>query len=211
MKGFKSFWLSRLSFDFNSRAENLPRLTIFLVFLLHQTQITPDHDGKVTPAEFCEYYSNVSASIDDDDYFELMIRNAWHISGGEGWCANTTCRRVLVTHADGRQTVAEIKNDLSIDKTDTAAMMANLAAQGITDVVGIDLVGSTGATPATSAVDPKALPATATQNSVPLAAGSRPAPVTSTFDTVRPSTAPAAAPLPTRRGFGAGASSIVFG
>ena len=28
----------------------------------------------------------VSASIDDDDYFELMIRNAWHIPGGQGQC-----------------------------------------------------------------------------------------------------------------------------
>ncbi len=26
-----------------------------------------------------------------------------------GWCANSSCRRVLVTHADGRQTVEEIK------------------------------------------------------------------------------------------------------
>lgn len=68
-----------------------------------------EKDGKVTPAEFIEYYGNVSSSIDNDDYFELMIRNAWHISGGEGWCANTSCRRVLVTHKDGRQTVEEIK------------------------------------------------------------------------------------------------------
>lgn len=59
--------------------------------------------------EFCSYYSNISASIDDDDYFELMMRNAWHISGGEGWCANTSNRRVLVTHAGGKQTVEEIK------------------------------------------------------------------------------------------------------
>lgn len=28
-----------------------------------------------------------------------------HISGGEGWSANTTCKRVLVLHADGSQTV----------------------------------------------------------------------------------------------------------
>ena len=66
-------------------------------------------DGKVTPEEFCNYYANVSASIDNDDYFELMIRNAWHISGGEGWCTNTSNRRVLVTHTDGRQTVEEVK------------------------------------------------------------------------------------------------------
>ena len=30
--------------------------------------------------------------IGNDDYFELMIRNAWHLSGGEGWCENTSCR-----------------------------------------------------------------------------------------------------------------------
>ena len=47
------------------------------------------HDGKVTDKEFFTYYENVSISIDDDDYFELMIRNAWHLSGGEGWSANT--------------------------------------------------------------------------------------------------------------------------
>ena len=64
-------------------------------------------DGVVTLQEFCDYYANVSASIDDDDYFELMIRNAWHISGGKGWAANSSNARVLVTHADGTQTIEE--------------------------------------------------------------------------------------------------------
>ena len=31
-----------------------------------------------------DYYANISASVDDDDNFELIIRNAWHISGGKG-------------------------------------------------------------------------------------------------------------------------------
>ena len=53
-------------------------------------------DGIVSQDEFIEYYRDVSASIDEDDYFELMIRNAWHIAGGEGWCENTTIRRELV-------------------------------------------------------------------------------------------------------------------
>eukprot|EP00736_Rhodelphis_marinus_P011918 Rmarinus@m.15932 len=90
-----------------------------------------EKDGIVTREEFHKYYSNVSASIDNDDYFELMMRNAWHISGGEGWCANTTNRRVLVTHADGRQSVEEIKNDIGISSENTSAMQANLRKQGI--------------------------------------------------------------------------------
>lgn len=54
-----------------------------------------------------------------------MIRNAWHISGGEGWCANSSCRRVLVTHTDGRQTVEEIKVCSSI----WPLMASNLASE----------------------------------------------------------------------------------
>ena len=70
-------------------------------------------DGLVTPKEFEEYYANVSASIDDDDYFELMMRNAWHISGGEGWCANTSNRRVHVKFTDGSQSIEEVPNDMA--------------------------------------------------------------------------------------------------
>jgi len=90
-----------------------------------------EKDGKVMPDEFCKYYSNVSASVDLDDYFELMIRNAWHIPGGEGWCANTANKRVLVTHKDGTQTVECINNDLGLDLSDPAAIAASLRAQGV--------------------------------------------------------------------------------
>ena len=36
-------------------------------------------DRKVSTNEFLDYYSNVSASIDDDEYFKLMITNAWNL------------------------------------------------------------------------------------------------------------------------------------
>jgi len=87
--------------------------------------------GTITRDMFIDYYSNLSASIDLDDYFELMMRNTWHISGGDGWSANTTNKRVLVKHMDGRETVEEIKNDLGLKANDKAGMVQRLRAQGI--------------------------------------------------------------------------------
>jgi len=48
----------------------------------------PDH--VVTLEEFEEYYNNISSSIDNDQYFELMINNAWKLneadkSYAKGW------------------------------------------------------------------------------------------------------------------------------
>lgn len=37
-------------------------------------------DQKVTLAEFIDYYSNISASIDNDEYFQLMITQAWNLN-----------------------------------------------------------------------------------------------------------------------------------
>eukprot|EP00360_Condylostoma_magnum_P000519 CAMPEP_0168315678 /NCGR_PEP_ID=MMETSP0210-20121227/12260_1 /TAXON_ID=40633 /ORGANISM="Condylostoma magnum, Strain COL2" /LENGTH=80 /DNA_ID=CAMNT_0008290633 /DNA_START=1340 /DNA_END=1579 /DNA_ORIENTATION=- len=70
---------------------------------------TLEKDGQVTVEEFEDYYKDISASVDNDDEFELIVRNAWHIAGGEGWCENTTIPRHLVTDADGRQHVEMAK------------------------------------------------------------------------------------------------------
>mmetsp|Transcript_1269 Transcript_1269/g.1117 ORF Transcript_1269/g.1117 Transcript_1269/m.1117 type:complete len:130 (-) Transcript_1269:1633-2022(-) len=86
-----------------------------------------------------------------------MIRNAWHISGGEGWCENSSNRRVLVTLKDGTQRVEEIKNDIGIKADDKEALLANLAAQGITDIVSIDLKGSSDSTQPAVAAPPASL------------------------------------------------------
>lgn len=68
-------------------------------------------DGVVTRCEFDAYYANLSASIDSDDYFELMMRNAWHLPGGDGMCANSANRRVPVTNDDGSQRVEVAESD----------------------------------------------------------------------------------------------------
>ena len=46
-------------------------------------------DSVVNLEEFIEYYNNISMIIDDDQYFELMMTNAWNLDNkpnyGKGW------------------------------------------------------------------------------------------------------------------------------
>ena len=53
----------------------------------------------------------MSASIDDDQYFELMMRNAWHLEGGSGVTESTTIQRKLVTGPDGSQRVVKLSQE----------------------------------------------------------------------------------------------------
>jgi len=103
---------------------------------------TINRDGTVSKKEFTEYYRSISASIDNDDYFELMIRNAWHIPGGEGWCANTSNVRLLVVSSKGEQKVVMIEQDLGLDVHDREAVLKALRSQGITDVAKFTLSGN---------------------------------------------------------------------
>lgn len=100
-----------------------------------------NHDATVSLAEFVDYYEDISAMIENDTYFELMMRNAWHISGGTGAGQNTTCRRVLVTYKDGRQLIEEIKNDLGIGPKDIEKMKAALEQQGCRDILRVEIYG----------------------------------------------------------------------
>jgi Ca2+-binding EF-hand superfamily protein len=53
-------------------------------------------DGRVTLEEFTEYYRSISSSIDDDDYFVVVLNNSWNINGNadpykkfeRGWIAD---------------------------------------------------------------------------------------------------------------------------
>lgn len=47
----------------------------------HSIQRGEQADGRVSLDEFIEYYTNISASIDNDEYFNLMMNNSWNLSG----------------------------------------------------------------------------------------------------------------------------------
>ena len=93
---------------------------------------------------------DLSASIDGDDYFELMMRNAWHISGGQGWAANSANKRVLVRTKDGREAVQEVQRDLGLRGNDVAGMRQRLMAQQGSGLDGTEAIESCGGYDSTS-------------------------------------------------------------
>mgnify|MGYP001819325319 CR=1 FL=1 len=50
---------------------------IFEAFLQFYQPDKSKRDGMVTQEDFINYYTGISASIDNDDYFVLIVRNAW--------------------------------------------------------------------------------------------------------------------------------------
>lgn len=59
---------------------------------MHHEYVGGSHEAvEVTHGEWIEYYNNVSMSIDSDEYFELMMNNAWNLKNDKvttkGWGA----------------------------------------------------------------------------------------------------------------------------
>jgi len=90
-----------------------------LADFLESFDVGAEVDGHVTQAEFVEFYTSVGAAVASDEYFELLMRNVWHVGGaganghaaGEGYggaAGAPAVRRVLVTRADGSQYVEDV-------------------------------------------------------------------------------------------------------
>mmetsp|Transcript_12079 Transcript_12079/g.19501 ORF Transcript_12079/g.19501 Transcript_12079/m.19501 type:complete len:351 (-) Transcript_12079:338-1390(-) len=61
---------------------------------LNNFELYGDKDGKVTLKEFEAYYSDISASIDSDDYFVLVIENAYRLREKDGYVDTKTLDRI---------------------------------------------------------------------------------------------------------------------
>jgi len=50
-------------------------------FEMHYSLSHPNaRDSSITIEEFIEYYNNISMSVEDDRYFDLMMTNAWNLN-----------------------------------------------------------------------------------------------------------------------------------
>ena len=69
----------------NTTQSMYPILFIFMCDVQHPGE----RDRTINLNEFIEYYNNISCSVDNDEYFELMIRNAWNLDNKpqqqKGW------------------------------------------------------------------------------------------------------------------------------
>ena len=79
----KNFYSGKLHPDVRSgkKTEDEVLSEFIDTFEVHHSLKNPDdRDRKITLKEFFEYYNNISASIDNDSYFELMMTNAWKLN-----------------------------------------------------------------------------------------------------------------------------------
>lgn len=100
-----------------------------------------NQDGKVTLAEFERYYEDVGALITSDDYFVMMIQNAWHLEGARGG----HCLRVRVTDSNGHGRVVEVREDVGINRQapDFPEQLRKILSEkyGVDDVEYFEVMG----------------------------------------------------------------------
>jgi Ca2+-binding EF-hand superfamily protein len=51
-------------------------------FFLDTFDASGEVEGKITKKEFINYYTNIGAVIDNDEYFKSILNGVWHLNGG---------------------------------------------------------------------------------------------------------------------------------
>jgi Ca2+-binding EF-hand superfamily protein len=92
------------------------------------------NDDNITRDEFQEYYENISASIDRDDYFELMMKNCWKLGkpesyeGQKAW-ANEDSKKKFTSGEDKGKAAGKTFSSIANKKTNPF---------GVDDSIGFD-------------------------------------------------------------------------
>ena len=93
---------------------------------------THDRDGVVTREEFHDYYADLSACIDTDEYFEAMMRSAWHFDDDDSEDDYNYC--VVVTHYNGMQDEVQMTQEAGVHRDDVRGIKEYLESQGLTSI-----------------------------------------------------------------------------
>lgn len=67
--------------------------------------------GKVTRDEFINYYTNLNASIQDDDYMEVMLRRSWSLGS--------------ITNNNNKNTTQNLRNEISKNENSLLSRIRN--------------------------------------------------------------------------------------
>jgi calcyphosin len=90
-------------------------------FETHHNILKGNRDRRITKDEWLEYYNNVSASIDDDNYFEVMMTNAWKLNGNttyaKGWSGDYSDKKEGARGAASKQVYQNAPFGVSEGKT----------------------------------------------------------------------------------------------
>ena len=96
---------------------------------------TASKDGLETLDMFKAYYANVSATVESDDHFEVLVRNAWHLSAD----VDSSIQRVHIAWENGEHTIGKVQLNVSMARAKTD--LENEAGQAITSVVVLGQYG----------------------------------------------------------------------
>jgi len=108
----------------------------------------PDHwdrnsDEMVSHGEFMEYYRDISAGLPDDEHFEMVIRNSWHLF--DAYVPPVTGYDVIVTFKQGGSQRVHVDNDangkfgVAPHPEDFPALRKRLFMMGIRNVADVKL------------------------------------------------------------------------
>jgi len=108
-------------------------------FEMHHGNTKGRKDKRVTTEEFLEYYNNISASIDSDEYYEVMMNNAWKLTSQPEYLKNDAwTNKEQTATVPKRQVKSTSPFGVSDQKTSYETSNSNQGRSGIPNKKGVN-------------------------------------------------------------------------